>query len=231
MKVSCILTSFNRPHWVEDAIASVATQTHRDIQLIVMDESEEFDILDVLGKFSLQDVILRRFKVSAADRRHSNRLSQNCNAGLALATGDLVSFLADDDYYYPGWFEKAVQFFEKNPGAQAGFGRLVYSYSPVRAYNRNPDPSTVRYYPGLVKDPAGRLDHNQVIHRRFDPPFKWPEAVGTLAGPDAAYFKEIAAEHPFHPIDAFSCVKRLHKKSLLESQSIYLGGGMEGLRE
>ncbi len=231
MKVSCILTSFNRPRWVEDAIASVASQTHRNFELVVLDESEEFDILDVLGKFSLPDVKLRRFKVSAADRRHSNRLSQNCNAGLALATGDLVCFLADDDYYYPSWFERAVSFFEQNQDVQAGFGRLVYSYSPVRAYERNPDPSTIRYYPGVVKDPANRLDHNQVIHRRFDPPFRWPEAVGTLAGPDAMYFKEIASEHSFHPIDAFSCVKRLHKKSLLESQSIYLGGGMEGLRE
>jgi glycosyltransferase involved in cell wall biosynthesis len=231
MKVSCILTSFNRPKWVEDAIASVASQTHQDFELIVLDESEEFDILDVLAKFTLPQVTVRKFKVSAADRRYSNRLSQNCNAGLALATGDLVCFLADDDYYYPAWLEKAVRFFEANPEVQAGFGRLVYSYDPHRSYSPKPDPSTIRYYPSVVTEPAGRLDHNQVVHRRFDPPYRWPEAVGTLAGPDAMYFKEIAAEHPFHPIDAFACVKRLHKKSLLESQSIYLGGGMEGLRE
>lgn len=234
MKVSCILTSFNRPLWVRDALKSVALQTHKDVELIVIDESDAFDILDAIVEVGFRDgleLIVRRFEVDAAARRLENRLSINCNLGLSLATGDLVCFLADDDYYYPGWFAAAASWFEANPEKRAAFGKLVYSYDRFMGFNKNPDPSVVRYYHELVVNPFGKLDHNQVIHRRFDPPHPWPVQVSTIGGPDAWYFREIAKDNVFWPIDALACVKRLHKKGLMESQQIYLGGGMEGLRE
>lgn len=230
MKVSCILTSFNRPLWVSDAIRSVALQTHKDIELILIDESDAFDIGEVLHDFDLP-VILRRFHISPEQRRLENRLSINCNLGLSLATGDFVCFLADDDYYYPGWFAAAVNWFEANPEKHAAFGKLVYSYDRYMGFERNPSPSVIRYYPEPISDPFGKLDHNQVIHRRFNPPYAWPLQISTIGGPDAYYFREIAKDNMFWPIDALACVKRLHKKGLMESQQMYLGGGMEGLRE
>lgn len=231
MKVSCILTSFNRPLWVQDALKSVALQTHQDVELIVIDESETFDIREVLRQFDFPSLVVRRFEVDAAVRRLENRLSINCNLGLNLATGDLICFLADDDYYYPGWFSAASAWFEANQEKRAAFGKLVYSYDRLMGFERNPDPSMIRYYPEPVFDPFGKLDHNQVMHRRFDPPCLWPVQVSTIGGPDAWYFREIAKNNVFWPIDALCCVKRLHKKGLMESQQIYLGGGMEGLRE
>ena len=230
MKVSCILTSFNRPTWVKDSLRSIENQTHPDIQLIVIDESDEFEILDTLKKFSFPELIVRRSEISPEIRRLENRLSVNCNTGLGLATGDLVCFLADDDYYYPQWFEKAVQHFEKHPDHQAAFGKLVYSYDRTMSFSPNPDPSVIRFYKDIVKDPYGKLDHNQVIHRNFKPHFRWPTSPLAI-GADAHYFRDVSVTHPFHPIDAFACVKRLHKKGLLESQQIYINGFMEGLRE
>ncbi len=231
LKVSCILTSFNRPRWVRDALRSVAVQTHRNFELIVIDESDEFEIEEAVKEFSFPEVYVRSSRIDPSIRRLENRLSVNCNRGLSMVSGDLICFLADDDYYYPDWFEKAVKHFEENQSHQAAFGRLVYSYSPVMGFSPNPDPKTVRWYQHPTSEPAGKLDHNQVIHRRFEPHFNWPTAIGTLAGPDAVYFQEIARQHNFHPIDAYACVKRLHPKSLLESQQTYIGGAMEGLRE
>lgn len=231
MKVSVILTSFNRPTWIRDSLRSIQEQTHRDIQLILIDESDQFEILDVLKEFRFADVVVRRSIVDPAVRRLENRLGINCNVGLGLATGDLVTFLADDDYYYPTWFAGAVSYFKRHLNVQAAFGKLVYSVKSEREYPLNPPASVIRFYGDVVKEPFGKLDHNQVIHRRFDPPFKWPTGAHTIGGPDAHYFREISQKHEFHPIPAFSVVKRLHKKGLMESQQIYLGGAMEGLRE
>lgn len=231
MKISCILTSFNRPKWVRDSLRSIAEQTHRDIQLIVIDESDVFDIVETLKEFSFQDVVVRHLEIKPEERRFSNRLSENCNLGLSLATGDLVCFLADDDYYFPGWFKAASDYFEQNIHVMAGFGRLVYSYWEQMIFQKSPEPCQIRFYKEVLSDPWNKLDHNQVIHRRFNPPFQWPVGICSLAGPDAAYFRSIAEKFLFHPIDTDACVKRIHRKSLLESQQIYLGGAMEGLRE
>jgi len=107
MKVSCILVSYNRPRWVRQAIKSVADQTHKDYQLIVIDESDIFDIHEAVKEFSLTQCDVRVVQVAAEQRRNQNRLSINLNAGVALATGDLLCYLADDDYFYPTWFERA----------------------------------------------------------------------------------------------------------------------------
>jgi glycosyltransferase involved in cell wall biosynthesis len=231
MKVSCILTSFNRPVWIKDSLRSIKNQTHGDVQLIVIDESETFDIHKVVESFHFTDVIVKHFDVKPEERRLANRLSINCNLGLSLAAGELICFLADDDYFYPSWFGAAVQHFRKNPTTQAGFGRLVYSDSIRMVLPEDPAPSKVRWYREAVKDPMNKLDHNQVIHRRFDPPFRWPDGAATIGGPDGYYFREISDRCAFEPIDAFTAVKRLHKKGLMESQAIYLGGAMEGSRE
>lgn len=231
MKVSVILTSFNRPTWIKDSLRSLQEQTHQDIELIVIDESDQFEILETLQEFTFKNAIVRRSLVDPAVRRLENRLSINCNTGLGLATGDLVTFLADDDYYYPTWLASAVAYFKRHAHVQVGYGKLVYSTKVEREYPLSPPPSVVRYTGTVVTDPFGKLDHNQVIHRRFNPPFAWPNGAQTIGGPDAFYFREIANKHEFHPIPAFAAVKRLHKKGLMESQSIYLGGSMEGLRE
>ncbi len=231
MKVSCILTSFNRPKWVRDALTSVATQTHQDIQLIVIDESDEFSIHEVLRDYDFPEFVVRTSRRTPGERASRNCLSENCNAGLSAVKGDLVCFLADDDYLYPNWFERAVAFFLANP-VNAAYGKLVYSYSAAMEFPKNPDASVVRFYPEPVREPFGKLDHNQVIHRRFTPAYQWPLGAATVGGPDAFYFREIAnGGHVFHPIDTFAAVKRIHRKGLMESQQIYLGGGMEGLRE
>lgn len=231
MKISVILTSFNRPHWIMDSLKSIEQQTYQNFQLIVIDESDLFDIEKTLKQFMFPELVVKRFQVTPDVRRLENRLSVNCNLGLSLATGDLVCFLADDDYFYPDWFAAAANYFRTHPLSQAAFGKLVYSSDPKMTFPGLDDQSQVRFYKEPVKDPYNRLDHNQVIHRHFDPPFRWPVGAHTVGGPDAHYFRSISEKHLFHPIDQPACVKRIHPKGLMQSQSIYINGFMEGLRE
>jgi len=87
-------------------------------------------------------------------------------------------------------------------------------------------------WPGQVLlHPYERLDHNQVIHRRFPVPFRWPEDFKTIGNPDAHYFRSVSTYHQFHPINAYAAVKRLHKKNLQGSISDLIGGRAENIRE
>lgn len=231
MKVTCILTSYNRPNWIRQSLRSIAEQTHKDVQLIIMDESTTFDIYEAAGEFPIQEVVIRKFHVTQLQRKSQNRLGMNLNVGLTLATGDLVCFLADDDYFYPTWFEKAVAHFAANPEVKAAYGKLVYSDSSEMVFTDQPAPCNLRFFKGPLADPFNRIDHNQAIHRRFKVPFRWPESLSTVGGPDAHYFRGIAKKHLFYPIPEWAAVKRVHKKNLQSCMGEYMSGSIDGPRE
>mgnify|MGYP003576619594 CR=1 FL=1 len=229
MKVTCILTSFNRPNWVRHSLGSVFCQTHQDYELIVIDESEIFDIRPVVAKLPFREVKVVHHDVSAEERAKVNRLSVNINEGLNLATGDLVCYLADDDFLYPEWFSEASSFFSKNPGVFAAFGKLARSYSREWIYPTDPE---IVFPNGIISDPFCRLDHNQIVHRKLQPPIEWPIDKSTLSAPDGLFMREVGKRYPFHPIPVFAAVKRMeHGKNLQNDADIYMGGHMRGARE
>lgn len=225
MKISCILTSYNRPQFVRQALQSVEAQTYRNFELILLDESdpEILDILGVVSSFKLPLVKILVSEVKPEERIRTNRLGLTINAGLAMAEGDLISYLADDDFYFPGWFEEGVKFFEAHPEVQQAFGSLHYSSCRELRFDQT---TGVRFFDSPIPDPFGKLDHNQVIHRKGST--TWPTGPQTLMEPDGHFFRELAKSGPFHPIPgAAAAVKRLHPKCLQQS----LGTSLDGIRE
>jgi spore maturation protein CgeD len=231
VKISVILASYNRPQWVRQAIRSIVNQTHKDYQAIVVDESDAFDIHEVVKEFKLTETVVMQYSVSPEQRAVTNRLGININLGLSAAKGDLVCYLGDDDYYYPNWFADAAAFFSEHGNVGAGFGKLVYSNSREMVFPTDPAPVNLRFFNEIVMEPFDRIDHNQGIHRRFDPPIRWTEDPGAVGGPDAYYWRDVARQYPFHPIPVFAAVKRVHKKNLQSNLPGYYSGKLEHIRE
>lgn len=230
MRVNCVLLSYNRPVWLRQALASVAGQTHKDYRLFVIDESTIFDVGQVVGEFKFTHVLTHKVVVCPEDRHKRNPVGANMNLALSMIKEGLVCGLCDDDYYYPTWFAAASQHFEENPDHHAGFGILNYSQDPTMILR----PVTQwgrRFFYGPVTDPFRRLDHTQVVHRVFHPPYRWPEEFDKIKEPDGYYFREIAKDHVFHPIQSLAVVKREHKKALRWNVKAIEEGTLEASRE
>lgn len=228
LKVTCILTSYNRPTLVRQALKSLQDQTHRNFEVLIFDDSSQMNIIPIIGEFSLPVSQVFVSKVTPKERRTINRLSVNINKGLKAATGDLVCFLADDDYYFPTWFESAAKYFHERATTNVGYGRLLYSSSPEMDFRIG---NETRWPGSIITTPYEKLDHNQVIHRRFANPFPWPEDFKTVGNPDAHYFKAVATQHAFHPIDAYAAVKRMHWKNLQKTIGEIVSEQAENIRE
>lgn len=229
MKISCILASFNRPTFLRQALKSVENQSHKDYQLIIVDDSTQMNIFDIVPEFKFTESVVIHEHVSATARAKVNRLGTNINIALEHATGDVIVYLADDDYYFPGWFEAVSKYFESHPEVQIGFGILKYSASREMDLS---ECGEIRFWNEIIRNPADKmLDHNQVVHRRFDPPQKWQEGLGTESNSDYWFFTQIANQHAFHPINSWAAVKRLHRKNLQNSIPLYQSGEMDDLRE
>ncbi len=226
MKISVILSSFNRPTLVQQALKSIAAQTHRDFELLVADDSTLMDVRRLVDRFSFPSSRVFRFKVDADLRRRENRLSIGINHCLREAKGELISYLADDDYYYPSWFAEANTFFVAHPNVVSAFGTLFYSRSLQMDYSTS---GLARWSETPVEDPMGKLDHNQVIHRKTN--LFWPESFDSVECPDGLYFRELAKIQPIRPINASAAVKRLHTKNLQDHLEELRQGKLDNLRD
>ena len=82
-----------------------------------------------------------------------------------------------------------------------------------------------------MSDPFCRLDHTQVIHRTFRPPYRWTEEFEKIKEPDGYYFMEIAKDHTFYPIAAMAVVKRDHEKALRWNVEALASGTVGSIRE
>lgn len=228
--MNCVLLSYNRPVWIRHALESVSSQTHTDYRLIVVDESTIFDVEAVVKEFKFPDVSVLRVQVRPEDRPRRNPVGENMNIAMSMVREGLVCFLCDDDYYYPNWFSSASKHFEEHPEHKAGFGILNYSKDPDMILPRLTRWGR-RFFYEPVTEPFGKLDHTQVVHRVFDPPYRWPEEFDKIKEPDGHYFREIAKDHAFHPIRALAVMKREHEKALRWNVKSIEDGTLEASRE
>lgn len=108
--VTIIITTYNRRNLLPLAIQSVANQTYKKIELIVVNDAGD-DVKDIVDKFNVDD----RFVYYAYFNKEKNAgLGAARNTGLEHAHGKYVNFLDDDDQFYPFHIETLVNYMEKN---------------------------------------------------------------------------------------------------------------------
>jgi O-antigen biosynthesis protein len=92
--VSVVLPVFNRSGVVSRAVLSVLTQTHRALQLVVVDDGSTDGTRQVIERFDDP-----RITYVAMDRNRGHAAARN--RGLAEATGAYVAYIDSDDWWHP----------------------------------------------------------------------------------------------------------------------------------
>lgn len=113
-KVSAIITTFNREHFLGLAIASVLAQSYSDFELLILDNSSSDGTAQLVA--GVRDPRIRYI------RHPEMNISEQRNLGLSEARGEYVAFLDDDDEWLPRKLELQLEVFAHNPESVA----LVY---------------------------------------------------------------------------------------------------------
>lgn len=111
MLVSIVIPVYNRAQIVKRTLQSVLEQTHRPLQVILVDNCSNDDTLLVLKDFqaTCRD---QNFTVEVAqEERHTAAAARN--KGLAMATGKWVMFFDSDDVMHPTLIDTYVKAIEK----------------------------------------------------------------------------------------------------------------------
>src|SRR5688500_13719818 len=102
--VSVILPVYNRAGSVARTIESVLAQTHRPLELIVIDDGSTDGTREVLDRYASRMTLIEQQHGGAYVAR---------NLALRHARGELVAFIDSDDAWLPERLAKQVPLFDR----------------------------------------------------------------------------------------------------------------------
>jgi glycosyltransferase involved in cell wall biosynthesis len=146
LKISVITPTFNQGAFIEKTINSVLSQNYPNLEFIVIDGGSTDNTVEIVKKYEKH----LTYWVSEPDSGQSNAI----NKGMALATGEILTWLNSDDWYLPGTLMRFAELFQQNPGigVVVGAGRGIDS-SGNEIYFDKPLPeitikSLIRWFDG-----------------------------------------------------------------------------------
>lgn len=146
-KATVLISTYNRPRYLREAVASVVDQKMADWELIVLNDGGE-DVGDVIAEFN--DPRIRYFPDD-----ENKGAACRFNQGLRAARAEYITYLGDDDHFYPNHLEVLTRALDENPD-------LALAYSDLYAVSC------------LVDEESGRrfvLDKQIKISRDFNRDF------------------------------------------------------------
>lgn len=130
MKITVITVCRNAIRTIEDAIRSVASQTYKNVEHIIVDGASTDGTQDVVRK---HEKLLAKW-ISEPDRGIYDAM----NKGVSMATGDVVGFLNADDVYAHSDVLSEVAGILSSEDVQACYGDVVFVGDDLE--------TVVRYY-------------------------------------------------------------------------------------
>ncbi|MEX2641948.1 MAG: glycosyltransferase family 2 protein [Acetobacterales bacterium] len=109
-KVSVVVPTYNRARLLRRAIDSALGQSHRDLELLIVDDASTDRTADMVASY--RDSRIRYFRQPANAGVAAAR-----NRGMREAKGSLIAFLDSDDMWLPQKLELQVDMFERGPPA------------------------------------------------------------------------------------------------------------------
>jgi glycosyltransferase involved in cell wall biosynthesis len=106
-KISVIIPTYNRPHLIARAIKSVLNQTYKNFEIVVIDNNLDKKTKEVIDKFNDKRIIY-------IHNTENTNAPASRNLGVKKSSFDskYISFLDDDDEFFPKFFEKTIAVLE-----------------------------------------------------------------------------------------------------------------------
>jgi glycosyltransferase involved in cell wall biosynthesis len=132
MSVTVLLPVYNGAATLPQAIDSILRQSHRELELLVIDDASTDDSASIISEYARRDS-----RVTAVLHEQNLGLSNTLNEGLERAQHDLVARMDQDDESLPQRLGAQLRFLEAHPnvavagswvlhmGARPEFDRLV----------------------------------------------------------------------------------------------------------
>jgi glycosyltransferase involved in cell wall biosynthesis len=156
MFVSIVLAAYNDERWLPHAVESVLRQTHRDFELLLVDDGSTDGTAALIDRFAHEDARVRVV-------RHPNMgLARSLNVGFEAARAAWVARMDADDVMRPNRLERQLDFVRQHPGLAASAPIGVFINERSKQVGRK---HRARYTtPGAARQAFERGEVVQLLH-------------------------------------------------------------------
>jgi glycosyltransferase involved in cell wall biosynthesis len=140
-RVSICLTTYKRGRVLARSIESILSQTYRDYELIISDDTSPDNTQEVCRQYAAKDERISYFRNAI-----NLKMPGNLNAAISHARGEYIANLHDGDTYRQDLIEKWVGALDKYPSAA-----FVFNAVEVVDYKGNHIHTYQHTYPPLIR--------------------------------------------------------------------------------
>jgi glycosyltransferase involved in cell wall biosynthesis len=155
--VSVVMPVYNADRYLCKSIDSVLQQTHRALELIVVDDCSSDRSWALIGEYAAADSRVRAIRLDA-----NGGVAAARNAGLAAATGSHIAFLDSDDWWHPRKLERQLLHMART-GARISFTAYDRVATDGRLLSRVRPPAAVSMHDMLK---SNRIGHSTGMFER-----------------------------------------------------------------
>ena len=223
-KITAIIPTYNRAHYLGIAIKSVLEQTFDNFELIVVDDGSSDNTRELVEEFSDQRI---RYVY-----QKNRGISAAMNTGIRAARGCYVARLDSDDMWLPDMLETLAKVLDAHP-------KIGLAYGKAQAMNKDGEPfSQIRAYAGLYPEDSLRsmlcgdcICNIAILVRRscFEKAGLFDESL--LVNEDWDMWLRVALHYPFAFVDQVLARYRYHDGNITNIHSTLLGEHFDGRRK
>jgi len=177
IKVSIVIPFYNRIGYLIEAIASAQTQTHANLEIILIDDgsSESIEALTPIIQADQRIAYFHQENKGPAAAR---------NLGISQASGKYIAFLDSDDQFEPDKILAQLTFMEKNSLAfsHTNYCRVELNGTPLNTGMLSPKTNIESVYPQILTEcmiatPTVMVLRSALTHHVFNEHLKIGEDV------------------------------------------------------
>jgi glycosyltransferase involved in cell wall biosynthesis len=200
--VSCVVPVYNGEAFIADALESILAQTHRRLEVIVVDDGSTDGTAGILAEFGSRVSAIRQPNQGPAAAR---------NLGIARASGTFIAFLDADDLWYSDKLTRQLARFRERPELVACFA-AYRNVSGVESADGDPmlDPAA---WPVTPFSPCTLLARREVFELvgTFDPTLRRGEDTEWM-------MRMMLRKVPYESMPEVLLDRRIHRDNLTREQ-------------
>lgn len=111
-RVSVVVPAWNAADFIEKTLSTVAAQTYKDFEAVVVDDGSKDGTKKVVDSFLAKTGLRGR-----CIRQENKKIAGARNTGIRAAEGEFVAFLDHDDLWFPTKLAETMAEFDAHPDA------------------------------------------------------------------------------------------------------------------